>query len=77
MNGTHYLEWFEDTLCPALPNPSVIVLDNAPYHNIREADCIYPTTSSNKEEIRRWLTAKGIQFDEDELKVNIYINSLN
>ena len=34
MNGDCYLNWFEHQLLPALNNPTVIVQDNAPYHNI-------------------------------------------
>ena len=69
MNGQHFIEWFRDTLCKALPNPSVIVLDNAPYHNVREETSIYPTSSSNKDAIKDWLRQKNIPFNENELKV--------
>jgi len=69
MNGQHFLDWFENILMPALPNPSVVVLDNAPYHNIRTASSIYPTTASNKNEISQWLNSKGIDSTENELKV--------
>jgi hypothetical protein len=34
MNGPTFLTWFENQLMPALKRPSVIVLDNASYHNI-------------------------------------------
>ena len=44
MNTTHYLEWFEDKLLRNLGNtPSVVVLDNAPYHNARTAESRNPT----------------------------------
>jgi transposase len=35
MNGPTFLNWFENQLMPALKSPSVIVLDNASYHNIK------------------------------------------
>ena len=35
MNSAHFLEWFEDSLLPALKEPSVIIIDNASYHNTR------------------------------------------
>lgn len=33
MNAKHFLEWFEKQLLTNVPDSSVIVLDNAPYHN--------------------------------------------
>jgi hypothetical protein len=33
MNSFFFLEWFENQLMPALKNPSLVVLDNASYHN--------------------------------------------
>jgi transposase len=33
MNSFVFLEWFENQLMPALKNPSLVVLDNASYHN--------------------------------------------
>jgi hypothetical protein len=36
-DGVYHQEmnWFENQLMPALKSPSVIVLDNASYHNIK------------------------------------------
>ena len=36
MNGPTFLSWLENQLMPALKSPSVIVLDNASYHNIKD-----------------------------------------
>ena len=33
MNSDHFLEWFEHQLCPHIPMGSLIVMDNASYHN--------------------------------------------
>ena len=33
MNSTHFLEWFEKQLIPNIPPNSIIILDNAKYHN--------------------------------------------
>jgi hypothetical protein len=38
MNSVVFLEWFESQLMPALKNPSLIVLDNASYHNVKTED---------------------------------------
>jgi hypothetical protein len=35
MNNFVFLEWFENQLMPALKNPSLVVLDNASYHNVK------------------------------------------
>jgi transposase len=35
MNGSTFPNWFENQLMPALKSPSVIVLDNGSYHNIK------------------------------------------
>jgi transposase len=37
MNSVVFLEWFENQLMPAMNNPSLVVLDNASYHNIKRA----------------------------------------
>ncbi|KAI5708322.1 hypothetical protein M8J77_020542 [Diaphorina citri] len=33
MNAEHFMEWFRENLLPGLSVPSVIVMDNAPYHS--------------------------------------------
>jgi transposase len=48
MNGPIFLNWFENQLMPALKNPSVIVLDNASYHNIKTKETVGLTQVSSK-----------------------------
>jgi hypothetical protein len=38
MNGPTFLNWYENRLMPALISSSVIVLDNASYHNIKTGE---------------------------------------
>ena len=33
MNSEHYIEWLTEQLLPQLDRPTVIILDNASYHN--------------------------------------------
>ena len=67
------MKWFEDTLMPALGNGKcVIILDNAPYHNLKSKSSWYPQNSSKKAEIQEWLQKRGISFDEGDLKVNTF-----
>ena len=36
MNSVVFLEWFENQLMPVLKNPSLVVLDNASYHKLKQ-----------------------------------------
>ena len=40
MNVLTFLNWLENQLMPALKSPSVIVLDNASYHNIKTEETV-------------------------------------
>ncbi|XP_072380782.1 uncharacterized protein [Diabrotica undecimpunctata] len=44
MNYDNYKKWLRDKLIPNLPPNSVLVFDNAPYHNVQTEKC--PTMSS-------------------------------
>ena len=39
--------WFENQLMPALKNSSLVVLDNASYHNVKTEDTVCPNFSQN------------------------------
>jgi hypothetical protein len=45
MNSVVFLEWFENQLMAALKNPSLVVLDNASYHNVKSEDTVCPNFS--------------------------------
>ena len=66
MNAKHFEEWFEQQLMPNVPPKSVIVIDNAPYHN-RVAEPV-PTTSSTKAVMQQWLTKRGVEWSWTDLK---------
>ena len=72
MNGKVCLEWVENQLIPALPTKSLLVLDNAPYHNIRTEESIAPTSASRKLEMQTWLNSRGIEFEPQALKPRLY-----
>ena len=44
-NSVVFLEWFENQLMPALKNPSLVVLVNASYHNVKTEDTMCPNFS--------------------------------
>jgi hypothetical protein len=48
MNSVVFLEWFENPLMPALKNSSLVVLDNASYHNVTTDDTVCPNFSQTK-----------------------------
>lgn len=60
MNRENFTKWLIEKLLPNIPEHSVIVLDNAPYHSVLE-DKI-PTKSSLKKDIIEWLTKQGMPF---------------
>jgi hypothetical protein len=47
MNTFVCLEWFENQVMPALKNPSLVVLDNASYHNVKTEDTVCPKKTHN------------------------------
>ena len=70
MNGTHFAEWFEKKLVTNLPPRSVIVLDNAPYHNVVVEKV--PVQSSTKTFMREWLTKHEIRWKHGDLKRDLF-----
>lgn len=70
MNHKMYMKWLTDKLIPNLPEKSVLVIDNAPYHNVQLDKS--PTSNSKKSEMEAWLLSKNIPFHEKMLKVELY-----
>ena len=67
MNWDNFSKWFEAQLLQNIPPRSLIILDNAKYHNVLE-DGFFPSTSSTKEQLTSWLTRNGYAWREDMLK---------
>ncbi|KAJ2951347.1 hypothetical protein O0L34_g13476 [Tuta absoluta] len=61
MNKTNFTKWVIEKLIPNLTYPSLIVMDNAPYHSVVKNKA--PTSSSNVADIKLWLTENNINFD--------------
>ena len=70
MTSEHFEEWFHDSLMPNIPANSLIVMDNAPYHNCTLEPV--PTMSSRKQILQDWLTARAIEFLENALKMKLF-----
>lgn len=59
MNSVNFEKWATDMLIPNLPQTSVVVMDNAPYHSVQENKV--PTKSSTKSVMLEWLTKNNIE----------------
>ena len=69
MNGSNFQKWLTEKLIPNLPPRSVVVIDNASYHNIQLDKC--PTQSARKAEIQAWLDRNNIRYDQRMLKAEL------
>ena len=70
MNQELFAKWFRDKLLPNIPEGSLIIMDNAAYHNVLAAHSA-PTAKCKKERIRSWLEQNNIPLREDCLKVEL------
>ena len=69
MNGDNFFKWVKEKLIPPLPPKSVLIIDNAPYHNLQVDKC--PTQASRKADIQAWLTRQHIPFGATLLKAEL------
>jgi transposase len=67
MNWELFKKWFTERLFPNIPANSLIVMDNAPYHNIL-SEHSSPTPSCSRKKIIDWLEQNKIYCREDCLK---------
>jgi transposase len=71
MNQQNFVRWFQEYLLPNIPEESVIILDNAPYHNVLIADA-FPKKSHSVKRFREWLSDNAIPWTPDMLKVELF-----
>jgi len=73
MNYDNFSKWFTEQLLPNIPDKSIIIMDNAKYHNIL-ADDTFPTPRSRKEELQRWIETNrpALKLERDLLKPELY-----
>ena len=55
MDFEHFRRWFCRSFLPHIPAASLIVMDNAPYHNVDVDGVFYPTTATKKGALQNWL----------------------
>ena len=70
MNFLNYKKRLTEQLIPSLLPRSVLIIDNAPYHNVQINKP--PTKNSTKAEMTEWLTINNVPFAENMLKVQLY-----
>ena len=70
MNHDLFAQWFERQLLPHIPDHSLLILDNASYHNALSEHSV-PTGSCKKEQIRYWLEKNQMPLPEDCLKAEM------
>ncbi|XP_066958919.1 uncharacterized protein [Macrobrachium rosenbergii] len=64
MNGQMFLRWLTTQLLPLLDEPSVLVMDNAPYHSIMTEESRCPTIATRKSDLIEWLQRRNISFPQ-------------
>jgi hypothetical protein len=72
MNSVVFLEWFGNQLMPALKNPSLVVLDNASYQNVKTEDTVCPNFSQKKAVLQNYLTQHNIPVSATDTKKVLY-----
>lgn len=70
MNHTLFSKWFSEQLLPNIPKNSLIIMDNASYHNVL-SEHSDPTATCKKEKISAWLKKNGVPVCEDSLKAEL------
>ena len=66
MNADNFFKWVRDRLMPKLLAKSVVIIDNAPFHNIHIDKC--PTTATRKTDIKVWMNQDNFAFTHDMFK---------
>ncbi len=71
MDWENFSKWLINQLLPNIPANSVIIMDNAKYHNVL-VDNAFPTSKTLKREMQEWLTKNDYPWTEDMLKPELY-----
>jgi hypothetical protein len=71
MHWEKFSTWCADQLLPPIPSHSLLLLANAPYHNVWVEDAV-PTPQSRQEQLCPWLTRNAMPWTPDMLKPERY-----
>lgn len=67
MNEVTFKKWFTEQLLPNIPDHSVVIMDNASYHNSYKDDGV-PSLNSKKAILKEWLQNNGVTFEDKALR---------
>ena len=70
INHELFTKWFTEQLLPNIPKHSLIIMDNASYHNSLSKHSA-PIAASKKDDISAWLKQNGIPVQDDCLKAEL------
>lgn len=65
-----FKKWFCEKLLPNIPDNSLIIMDNASYHNVL-SPCSAPIATSSKADIKSWLEQNNFACRDDSLKAEL------
>ncbi len=71
MNWGNFSKWFQEKLLKNIPKNSLIIMDNAAYHNVL-AEEAFPKKSHSVTRLREWLISNEIPWTKDMLKSELY-----
>jgi transposase len=71
MNWGNFSKWFQESLLKNIPDNSIIIMDNAPYHNVFE-DEAFPKKSHSVRRFREWLSNNKVPWTADMLKEELF-----
>lgn len=71
MNWDNFSEWFQEKLLKNIPENSLIIMDNAAYHNVL-AEEAFPKKSHSVKRLREWLSNNQIPWTKDMLKSELF-----
>ena len=72
MNAKSFEKLIKYQLLPALPKKSLIIMDNASYHSVREDGTKAPASNTRKGEMIYGSKANKIPFNENSKKPELY-----
>ena len=65
MDSVEFNKWIKNKVVPSFTKKSVLVIDNAPYHNVTDEEDKIPT---RKNDIKEWLTKSNVPFSDSMLR---------
>jgi transposase len=71
MNWDNFSKWFQEKLLKNIPENSLIIMDNAPYHNVLVEEA-FPKKSHSVKRLREWLSNNEFPWTKDMLKSELF-----